>query len=75
MKYLLPVIGCIATVALLTSTSFAHVPVRGKATAAVAIIAACIIAGALIDRAFRPKPGPAPQRPGYSFGDPQRPRR
>jgi hypothetical protein len=75
VKYLLPLIGGIATVAWLTSHSSAKIPAPHKYAAAVVIILACIIAGTLIDRAFRPKPKAAPQRPGYPFGGPQRPRR
>lgn len=74
-KILLPVIGAIATVGLLTSSAFAKVTPAHKADVAAVIIVACIIIGALVDRVFRPKPKAAPQRPGYPFAGPQRPRR
>jgi hypothetical protein len=62
-KYLLPLIGGIATVALLTSQAFAHVSDKGKATAAVAIMLACIVVGALVSRGRKPKPQAAAPRP------------
>jgi hypothetical protein len=74
-KILLPVIGAIATVGMLTSSAFAKVTAAHKADIAVPVIVACIIVGALIDRVIRPKPKAAPQRTGYPFAGPQRPRR
>jgi hypothetical protein len=66
VKYLLPILGLIATAAWLTSHGAARIPAPHKYAAAVAIILACIIVGALIDRAFKPKPQAAPPRAPFS---------